>query len=172
VGALALIATSCRNLDGFSTEGDAAYCGELVTASFVSTGLLPQDVAGPMEAELELDASALATLPGKLRTGDEQIGLCAPEPLFDDAPLRAIEPVLNDAISTLDFGEGREHSFFVWVDSTCQGPMMAVVSLMRNRRVELRLFKPALEGYDNAPPGERPGFGVFVFERRERGCDF
>lgn len=170
-GGFALLGlAACSSLDGYSTGGDAAYCGELVAASFVSSGLLPDGFTGSTPAELEIDVGALSTVPGQLWTRDEETGLCAPEPLFDGARLRAVEPVLHDAIATLDFGEGRDHNFFVWVDSTCLGSMLGVVSLMRNKRVELRLFKPAPVS-SQATAAERPGFGVLVFERREQGCE-
>jgi hypothetical protein len=58
------------------------------------------------------------------------------------------------------------------VDSTCQGTLLSVVSLMRNGGVELRLFKPGLETTGHAPAAERAGFGVFLLKRREKGCRF
>ena len=162
----------CDKLDRFNTPGDAAYCGELVAPTFAQDGLLPDDMDDKVEARLELDLDNAARHPGKLWTSDARWGLCTPQPLFDAAPLRSIEQVDNDPIATLDFGEGREHSFFAWVDSTCQATMLSVVSLMRNGGVELRLFKPAPEGEGRVPAAERAGFGVFLLKRRDGGCDF
>ncbi|MBN1605461.1 MAG: hypothetical protein JW940_02455 [Polyangiaceae bacterium] len=162
----------CDNLDRFDTPGDAAYCGELVAPTFAQDGLLPDDTDEKAEARLKLDLDNAAKHPGTLWMSDAKWGLCTPQPLFDTAPLRAIEQVDNDPIATLDFGEGREHSFFAWVDSTCQGTMLSVVSLMRNGGVELRLFKPAPESMGRVPAAERAGFGVFLLKRRDKGCQF
>jgi hypothetical protein len=162
----------CDNLDRFDTPGDAAYCGALVAPTFAQDGLLPDDTDEKVEARLKLDLDNASRHWGALWTSDAKWGLCTPEPLFDAAALRAIEQVDNDPIATLDFGEGREHSFFAWVDSTCQATMLSVVSLMRNGGVELRLFKPAPEGVGRVPAAERAGFGVFLLKRRDKGCQF
>ena len=81
-------------------------------------------------------------------------------------------------LSALTFGEGHEHDFFAWVDSTCQGTMLAVVSLMKNNYVELRLFKPAPLS-PSTTPAESPGFAVFHLNpkplhkpEKEGGCGF
>jgi hypothetical protein len=102
----------CDNLDRFDTPGDAAYCGELVAQTFAQDGLLPDDADDTVDARLELDLDNAAKHPGTLWTSDAEWGLCAPEALFDAAALRTIEQVENDSIASLDFGEGREHSFF------------------------------------------------------------
>jgi hypothetical protein len=162
----------CDNLDRFDTSGGAAYCGELVAPTFAQDGLLPDDSDEKAEARLELDLDNAAKRPGTLWTSDAKWGLCTPESLFDAAPLRTIEQVENDPIASLDFGEGREHSFFAWADSTCQGTMLSVVSLMRNGGVELRLFKPAPERVGRVPAAERAGFGVFLLKRHPNGCGF
>jgi hypothetical protein len=167
-----LVGSACQNLDRFDTKGSAAYCGDLVAADFVQDGLVPDDWDATLTARLELDVDALDTLPGQLWTSDAEDGLCAPDALFAASQLRAIEQAQNDAIAVLDFGEARDHSFLAWVDSSCQGTMLAVVSLMRTARVEIRLFKPAPEPDSNATAAERPGFGVFLLDRSKEGCSF
>jgi hypothetical protein len=170
----------CDNLDRFDTPGAAAYCGELVAPKFAQDGLLPDDADDeadePLETRLKLDLDDADRHPGKLWTSDAKWGLCTPEPLFDGTPLRTIEQVDNDPIASMDFGEGREHNLFAWVDSSCQGTMLSLLSLMRNGSVELRLFKPApepaAENTGRVPATERPGFGVFLLKRRSKGCDF
>jgi hypothetical protein len=131
-----------------------------------------------------LDTNQLTSVPGFLSSDDAASGLCSAngQALFQDAPLRAIPEVDHDVLSTLSFGEGHEHDFFAWVDSTCQGTMLAVVSLMKNNQVEMRLFKPARLPQTGAPPAETPGFAVFHLTpglratsdnpKPKGGCDF
>ena len=86
--------------------------------------------------------------------------------------MRAIEQVQSDQLSLLEFGDGRELNFLAWVDSTCLGPVLAVVSLLKNDGVELRLLKPRPAPGENAPAAERPGFIVFTLSRYDEGCGF
>jgi len=159
LGALSVI--SCHNLDGFTSKPGEAYCGALPSQpefqdGFVKTGSPPN-----LEPALRLDTSRLTSRPGSLSSSDSASGLCAPQALFEDAPLRAIPEVDHDVLSTLRFGEGHEHDFFAWVDSTCQGTLLSVVSLMKNNQVEMRLFKPARNPSPGATAADLPGFAVF-----------
>jgi hypothetical protein len=173
LGAFAIL--GCHNLDGFDTKPGDAYCGAIVGAPF-QAGFVPENQPPSLELALTLDTSKLTSEPGILHSNDAQSGLCAtptqPQALFQDVPLRAIPEVDHDALSTLTFGEGHEHDFFAWVDSTCQGTMLAVVSLMKNNQVEMRLFKPARLPPPDAPPAEQPGFAVFHLEVQKGGCGF
>ncbi len=118
---------------------------------------------------LTLDIDRLTSQPGLLSSGDAKDGMCAPLRLFDkDTPLRAIPEVDHDVLSALTFGEGHLHDFFAWVDSTCQGTMLAVVSLMKNNQVEVRLFKPARVPPPNATSFDKPGFAVFHLVAQQR----
>jgi hypothetical protein len=125
----------------------------------------------------DLDVDKLSTEPGTVRTDDKDRGLCSEDqkPLFADAPLRTIEPVLHDPISQAVIGEGRDQNYFTYVTSSCGHQMMAVVSLMHSGGVEVRLFKPAAapneeEGTDEAL---KPGFGLFTLERKSvKSCTF
>jgi hypothetical protein len=74
----------------------------------------------------------------------------------------------HDAISLLEFGDGREYNGLVWVDS-CLGAMLGVLSLMKSGKVELRLFKPRAAG---ASDPDREGFAQFELTRREGRCGF
>lgn len=171
---------SCSSLDRFDTNGAAAYCGSLVRAPPFEEALVPNTGPRLLSARLTLDVDALRSggetikTVGHLTTDDRDRGLCSPEarPLVEDAPLRTIPELDHDPLSLLEFGEGRDYNFFAWVDSTCQGTLLAVVSLMRNEGVELRLLKPALLPAPDAPPERRPGFGLFHLRREEAGCDF
>ena len=169
-----LVVTGCHNLDGFNTKPGEAYCGPIVGAKF-QTGFVPTDRPPDLTVALTLDTSKLTGQPGILSSNDAGKGLCGDQPLLQDAPVRSIPVVDSDAISTLSFGEGHEHDFFAYVDSTCQGTMLAVVSLMKNNQVELRLFKPEpLPPRDTTtppPPAQQPGFAVFHLQVAERGTD-
>jgi hypothetical protein len=110
---------------------------------------------------------------GRLWTNDREQGLCSQdgEALFQSSPLRTIPQVYHDSLSTLAFGEGHDEDFFAWTDSTCQGTMLAVVSLLRSGDIEVRLFKPAPLPADGGPE-TRPGFALFYLKRQKNGCEF
>lgn len=129
--------------------------------------------------KLELDTSQLArfsdskaALPGRLTSDDSAAGLCADRALFEDAQLRTIPQVHHDSLSTLSFGEGHDEDFFAWVDSSCQGTMLALVSLLRSGNVEVRLFKPAAFADGDVGPDKSPGYALFSLTRNDKGCDF
>ena len=170
LGTLALV--GCHNLEGFTSKEGEAYCGPIAGAKF-QTGFVPSGQPPDLTVALRLDAGRLTTQPGFLSSHNAATSLCGEQPLFQDAPLRPIPVIDSDAISTLSFGEGHEHDFFAYVDSTCQGTMLAVVSLIKNDQVELRLFKPArLPPPDTVPtPAEQPGFAVFHLRVAKRGTD-
>lgn len=170
----ALGALGCNSVERFDTAGDAAYCGQIVGGPLFHDGFIPDGTRPRLGLALELDTDKLTSRPGSLRSDDQEEGLCSGQghALFEDAQMRAVGELLHDPLSTLEFGEGREHSFFAWVDSTCQGTMLSVVSLMRDDGVEIRLFKPAPLPSSNADASERPGFALFSLKRHEDGCDF
>jgi hypothetical protein len=155
---LCILAAACTDLSKYQLEDNEAYCGKMVSAPLFQSGFVPDEPV--LRLRLHLDIDALTSAPGTLTTDDSDRGYCKDtnQPLFDEAKLRAIPEVLHDAISTLEFGQGRVHSFFAYVDSVCQGTMLAVVSLMKNHEVELRLFKPAAE---SAPATESSGYALF-----------
>ena len=164
-----LLLAGCTNLHRFDTSGEAAYCGSLIAAPFITSGLLPEGVT-QLDASLELDTSSLDDEPGRLTTKDASSGLCAPQALFVDAPLRTVQEVLHDPLSFVEFGEGRDQNVFAWVDTTCQGTMLAILSLMHDGDVELRLFKPMAAAKGTVPPEQQAGFGVMHFTKRSKGC--
>jgi hypothetical protein len=123
---------SCHDLSRFDTEGAAAYCGAIVGLPPFNSGFVPSGAPPNLSLRLRLDTSTLTTRPGSLTSNDATSGFCEPAPLFDEAPLRAIPAILHDALSQADLGEGRQHTFFAWVDSTCGTSMVAVISLLTN----------------------------------------
>jgi hypothetical protein len=180
--ALSVATLSCRSLDRFDTRGEAAYCGTLVSGPKFHEGLVPQgEPASQLWLQLTLDTSQLSSfsenktaLPGTLSSNDADWGLCSKDgqALFKGSRLRAIPQVYHDSLSTMVFGEGHEEDFFAWTDSQCQGTMLAIVSLLRNSDVEVRLFKPAQLPPDGAGPEQLPGFAVFYLRRNPHGCEF
>jgi len=174
LAAAVLFASGCRSLDGFDTKGESAYCGSIVGSEPFQDGFIPDNTRPRLRLHLELDIDHLATNPGTLTSDDDQVGLCSAkgEPLFRNSRLRAIEPMFHDALSQAEFGDGHQHDFFAWVDSTCQGTMVAVVSLLTNGAVEVRLLKPAADPPDTASAQERPGFAKFYLTRKGSGCGY
>lgn len=169
---LAATAYGCRDLERFDTSGDEAFCGEMVGAPF-NEGFLPESANPPaIGMSLTFDIHDLATSPGVISTDDDQQGMCAPDPLFRDAKLRSVKEAFHDPVSQLDFGDGRERNVLVWVDSTCRGTLLGVVSLMRDDSIEVRLFKPAPEPAKDTPEADRPGFAQWKLDRRSAGCGF
>jgi hypothetical protein len=164
--ALAAIAAGglgCRDLERFDTGETGAYCGSIIDSNFTRSGF----VAG-LGLRLTLDVDALATAPGTLTTNDAAPpGVCSPLPEFDHAPLRITPELFADPLSQLEFGATRDHNFMAWVDSTCQGSALAVVSLMHTGEVEVRLLRRGTGLVGDASPDQ---FGVFQLERSD--CEF
>jgi hypothetical protein len=171
---LVLFLGGCRSLDKFDTSGQSAFCGDIPRAQLFQDGFVPDNTRPKLRLSLKLAIDQLATRPGTLTSDDGATGLCSEngDPLFRNAPLRAIEPLFHDDLSQAEFGEGHQHDFFAWVDSTCQGTMVAVVSLLTNGEVEVRLMKPAAEPPADAGAGERPGFAKFTLSKNANGCGF
>lgn len=180
--ALASVAVlaGCSSLERFDTKGtEAAYCGSLVARPPFADGLLPSSLPPSLIMRMSLDVTALmsrgteAIEVARIST-DDVGGLCKNQggPLFQDAMLRTIPTLDHDPLSALEFATGRDYNFFGWVDSSCQGTMLAVVSLMRNDDVEVRLLKPAAYVGPGAPPESSPGFGMFYLHRDGSGCPF
>jgi hypothetical protein len=173
IAALVGIASfGCRDLERFDTHGDEAYCGEMVGAPF-NEGFLPENANPPVIGmSLTFDIHGLASSPGTVTTDDGDQGACAPDPLFDGVPLRSISEAFHDPVSQLEFGDGREQNILVWADSTCQGTLVGVLSLMRDDSIEVRFFKPAAEPTEDTPNADRPGFAHWKLTQHRRGCGF
>ena len=154
-------ALGCRDLDRFDTGDTDAYCGQIIDGDFTRRGF----DAG-LGLRVTLDIPALQVAPGTLTTSDAETGQCAPQPLFDHAPFQVTPELFSDPLSLLEFGATREHNFVAWVDSTCQGSALAVVSLMHTGDVEVRLLR-------RGEQAETPGPGDFgVFQLKRSNCGF
>jgi hypothetical protein len=169
VCACALGAVGCRDLSRFDTGPNEAYCGSIVTSEFIRKGFTPENEPPNLPMRLRLDTDKMTTEPGVISTNDGEAGVCHPFAFFTNAKLRAIDEVFHDELSFVEFGEGREHNFFAWVDS-CQGPVLAVVSLMKSDDVEVRLLKPGV--IEPTTPADAPGFALFVLHRQAGSCGF
>lgn len=152
---------ACRDLERFDTGDTGAYCGTIIDSDFTRSGFGPG-----LGMRLTLDIDALASAPGQLSTNDAA-GPCAPLPEFANAPLHVTPELFADPLSQLEFGATRDHNFMAWVDSTCQGSALAVVSLMHTGEVEVRLLRRGSGGPGDTAPDE---FGVFQLERND--CTF
>ncbi len=177
-GSLA-IATGCKNVQRFDTGSSAAYCLELVEDGSTNSEMLPDDAGGLLDAganQLQLgvtiDSQHLSTRPGVLWSNDAGFGLCSPSPLFDRVPIRTIQPALIDVISTVQLTPDHIQDIFTLVDSTCQGTMVSILSLIDGGSVEVRLIKPMPEKGENGTAQDKPGFGLFARSRRRENCDF
>lgn len=182
--AAATASLSCRSTDRFDTRPGQAFCGSLVAAPSFHDGFV---VDGSPAAELKMKLAGIDTsqinassdnrmaVIAYLSSNDLKSGLCAPtgQALFNHSPVRSIPQLDHDTLSTLTFGEGHDEDFFAWTDSTCQGTMLAVVSLLRKGDIELRLFKPAPPPDAGVPADKRPGFALFYLTRNtDDGCGF
>jgi hypothetical protein len=150
---------ACKDVSRFSTEAGESYCGQIVGAGFVRRGFDDK-----IRMAMKFDADHLADAPGLLSTDD---GLLA------GTPMRPLPEVMNDPLSTLNFGEGRDKNLLFAVDpaEAANGPtIFAVVSLMHGGDAEVRLMRgaPSAAG---AQTGAPPLFGVFApMTRRPDPC--
>jgi len=152
----------CSDVSRFDTGDGGAYCGDIVEGEFVR-----QRFPGDVRMRLTLDTSSLDDFPGTLSTNDYEGGTCSAGAEFTDAPLRAIDKVREDPLSMLRFGDAQEANVLAYVDSACRGPMMAVVSLLRDDGVEVRLLRPAPLEDDGT---SETAFGLFSLRRTD--CTF
>jgi hypothetical protein len=159
-GVVLVLCAACSDVSRFDTGKDDAYCGTVVNATFVREGFTRL-----IQAELQIDTSALNTRPGQL-TSHRDDSPCDARPLFDAAPLRPPIKLESDALSQLQFGDDREMNWMSWVQSSCDETYLAVVSLMHDNSVELRLLRSPTVPSDP----ETGALGVFILERNKRGC--
>jgi hypothetical protein len=161
----------CQTIDRFETQGDAAYCGGIVTSSFVWTPVSQGGFDRELQLQLKLDTSSLATVPGRITTDDSKNSPCGADrpgvPTFDGAKLMVTPELVNDTLSSLTFEDGQVHNIMAWVDSSCRGRMLAVVSLYKSNYVEVRVMKPAESATDST---DRDAFALFPLDRRDDGC--
>ncbi|WP_245677911.1 hypothetical protein [Chondromyces crocatus] len=166
-------ATGCDDLSRFSTKPGQAYCGAVTLGSAFRTGLSPR-----VQMRLEIDASALdgPDSPGTLTTYEAATQDQPERRLLDGAELRTIAPIAHDALSRLQFGEGRERNALFAVnpaDPAGEG-LLAIVSFQSDEAIEVRLLRPGAPVVEGAAPGieRRQIFGIFRLTKRKEGCGF
>jgi hypothetical protein len=146
----ALAGLACNDVNHFTTDPDEAYCGAIVDGAFVREGF-----DASVQARMTFDSDRINTGPGSLWTSDG---------FFVASSLRPIPKLMNDPLSMLNFGDGRDRNLMEAIDPSdpTKGPgLLAVVSLMHDNSVELRLIRgaPALDG---GPPPQGDGAPLFA----------
>lgn len=158
LGAMVVLgSTACHeDLNRFDTADGGAFCGSIVEGQFVRSGYGAQ-----LRMRLTLDISELDSRPGALTVTGDETGQCPSGLLFDDAALHNTPAVFADSFSELQFGRARDHNFVAWVDSSCSQSALAVLSLMHDGSVEVRLLSrgPA--------QGETGNFALFQLARTD-----
>jgi hypothetical protein len=186
--ACGLLLAACPSYSDFVTEGDEVWSGVVVgseapescdsdgtdgeggpACSFVLRGLVPGSILDLRLSEQEQNGIA-----GSITIQDDICG----SPALSETELRVIEPLEHDGLSLLDFpGQGRIRNTIYAVRPEA-GPyagrdVLAVVSLLREQRVEVRLLSG--EGRRCAPSdcdafsaGLCDLFGIFRLRRENR----
>jgi hypothetical protein len=156
----------CRDVSGFNTGPNSRFEGAVVGADFVRTG-----VDAGTTLCLTLDTDHLQDAPGALSTSDGRFGR---------TPMRPIPQIWHDPLSTLSFGDGRFQNLIYVVSAVTPfsdgggTDVFAVVSLMQNGGVEVRLLRgaPYPAAADGATVPESPVFAVFSLARKDGPCAY
>lgn len=152
---LLIAGTGCHeDLERFDAGDDNAFCGSIVQSDFIREGY-----AGDLTMRLTLDIEQLDFQPGTLSLQDADTGPCSPLATFDRASLHTTPSLFGDPLSELQFGRSREHNFMSWVDPQCGPSALAVISLMHDNTVEVRLLS---RGGTSSEQGD---FGFFQLTR-------
>jgi hypothetical protein len=167
-----LLLGGCSDWSRYSTKTDEAYCGSVTLASEFREGLSPR-----VQLRLTLDADALdlGEPAGQLTTNEELDDGAPPRHLLDHAELRPIAPLAHDALSRLEFGEGRERNVVYAVSPSDPeaNTLLAIVSLRSDDQVEVRLLRPGGDlPASDVDSGRRSIFGVFPMSRKKGTCGF
>jgi len=170
VAALAITTAACDRISDFDTGPGEAYCGQITLASGYRTGFTPR-----VQLRMTFDSSKVdaGESPGMVTTFDA--GMDGDPQLLTDAPLRPIPPLSHDALSQLEFGDGREANLIYGLSPSSPEAesVLAVVSLRTDDAVEVRLIRPGTDAEDDTvPSGRKPLFGLFVLRRRDGDCGF
>jgi hypothetical protein len=160
-----LLPFGCRDASRFTT-GSGVFEGMIAQSSFVRAGIGPD-----VRMCMTFDAERMQDAPGLLSTSDGR---------FRATPLRPIPQLWHDALSTLEFGDGRSQNL-VYVAATERGDagasmgedVLVVVSLMQSGGLEVRF----LRGAPSSPSltqetTEGPLFAVFSLRKQAATCSF
>jgi len=152
-----------------SCDPEATSSDDAPACSFILRGLTPTAVL-----DLELFGMDESGAAGTVTIRDEICGA----PALPETPLRVIEPLEHDALSLLDLpGQGRVRNTMYSL-RPASGPfagrdVLAVVSLLREQRVEIRLMagegrRCAPSDCDSFADNQCDLFAVFVLRRETR----
>ena len=172
-----LLALGCQSQSEFDLEPDESYCGPISSADFLRRPReeTPGTFRSDERIELHEYSSRQAACPAGRITSTSR--------LLDDAELRPVEVLAHDPLSQLEFGDGRVENEIYFVRTTRGQDLLAVLSLMSNGGVELRLLGAAQAdegdalapcpdspdaGVDSLPP--TPLFALFQLRRDRAGC--
>jgi hypothetical protein len=155
-----LVLAGCEDVSEFTTAPGESFCGAIVQGLSFRNGFGPG-----VRMRLNLDAEQLQQAPGILSTDDG---------LFVDTPLRPLPQLHHDALSTLQFGEGRVRNLMYGVQPTAGSMGYAVVSLLENGDVEVRILRgaPPMPGEPPLALDDPHLFGVFPLTRQRGTCGF
>ena len=175
----------CHGADRFDTRNGESYCGSLVGQGTISTGFEETAWAGKgTESTLALTLSTgefykKDGVPAVMSSNDSAFGPCGPtQALFERAKVRTLGAALGDRLSSMQLNDDHEEDLVTYVDSTCSGSMLGILSLIKNGDVEMRLLRPApasnAMGDSAVPPNptETERFGLFVLRKSKSGCGF
>lgn len=180
--------SGCRSLDRFDTHNEEAYCGKLLGQEDLSVGFEATAwKGGKDESSIAIESLRTAHLfeergvAALMTSNDANYGPCSSEqkPLFARAPLRIVGKMLGDKLANLQLADDHEGDFVTFVDSSCSGSMVAVLSLIQNGSLELRLLRPAPAAvapddaaYVAPTPETTQRFGLFQLTKQKQGCKF
>jgi len=164
-----LVATcswGCDRVGDFDLAPDESYCGKISLGSQTRQGLSPRVV---MRMSFDADQVSDGQSPGTLTTFDSGAD-AAHQQLLANAPLRPILPLARDAMSDLQFGDGRDRNLVYAVSAADPDAesLIAVVSLRSDDQVGVRLIRPGIAG--DAPATRQPVFGLFLLQRKQGNC--
>ena len=179
-----LCALGCQSQREFDLEPTESYCGPITSADFLRRpidetrdGGAPSGAGFRDDERIELHAysSRQAACPAGRLTSTSR--------LLDDAELRPVEVLAHDPLSELQFGDGRVENEIYFVRTTRGRDLLAVLSLMSDGAVELRLLGAAQTDEGGALPAcpdspdagvdslpQTPLFALFHLRRDRAGC--
>lgn len=160
IGAAALLIGGCADISSYRTADDEKYCGNVISAAMVRHGF--EETA---KMRLSLDTHSLQQKPGVLSTSDA---------VFDNAEMFALAQLQNDALSSLQFGEGRTRNIVLGAQPTRGPTALVVVSLMDDGNVEVRVVRGAPPAASDQPQDQPDDglFGVFPLKKEKGLCGF
>jgi hypothetical protein len=143
---------ACNDVTSYSNRGDH-YEGQIVQGAYIRAGF-----GADVSMYLTFDGARFQepSGPGSITTNDGR---------FRAGALRPIPQEWHDTISLMSFGEGRVKSMIYAVAPARpeEADALAVVSLMKDEAIEVRLIRSAP---GRTMPGDEPMFGVFRLERK------